>query len=56
MSEEKWVKDIKEKIDTEIELNVWSLEKLAVQNDIDLNYVLEVYRDKIVHRINKMTK
>ena len=54
--EEKWVSDIKEKIDKEVELNLWSLERLAVQNDIDINYVLETYRDKVVYRINNILK
>ncbi len=54
--EDNYIIDILKKIDTEIELNLWSLERLARNNDIDINYVLETYRDKIVYRINKMTK
>ena len=56
MSEEKWLKDIKEKIDQEIELNLWSLERLAKENDVEVDYVLETYRDKVVHKINKRVK
>lgn len=56
MSEEKYITDIKAKIETQIEMNLWSLEMLAEQNDVELDYVLETYRDKMVHRINKIVK
>ena len=54
--EEKWVAELKEKINKEVELNVWSLERLAEQNDVELEYILETYRDKMVYKINNMLK
>ena len=56
MKEEQWITDIKSKIETQIELNLWSLEMLAEENDVELSYVLETYRDKMTHRINKIVK
>lgn len=56
MSEERWLTDIKNRIEEEVDLNLWSLERLAEENDVEVNYVLETYRDKMVYKINKMTR
>ena len=54
--EEQWITDIKNKIETQVEMNLWSLEMLAEQNDVELSYVLETYSDKMTYRINNIVK
>ena len=56
MSEEKWLRDVNSEIDRYIDIDLWSLERLAVQNDVEVSYILERYRDKMTHRINKILK
>ena len=56
MSEEKWLTDINKSIDHYVELDIYTLEKLAERNDVEVSYVLETYRDKIVYKINNMLK
>lgn len=56
MSEEKWLKDINDIIDFHADCDIEVMKKVAEENDIDVNYVLEKYKDKIAYKINKMVK
>lgn len=54
--EEKWLIDINDRIDTEVDIDIHCLEKLASCYNIELDYILERYRDKVVYKINKLLK
>ena len=56
MREEQWITDINDRIDTEVDLTIHTLQKLASDRDIEFDYILERYRDKLVYEVNKILK
>lgn len=56
MKEEKWITDIKNTIDDYVKWDITSIENLARIHDVEVDYVLERYRDRVVYSINKKLK
>ena len=56
MSEEQYIKDIKEKVDQYVQWDITAIQNLAKLNHIEEGYVLELYRDKVTHKINRLLK
>lgn len=56
MADEKWLEEAKTKIDSEVDLQIWNLEKLAEQECLDIVWVLETFANKFSHKINKLNK
>ena len=54
--EEQWITDINNSIDHYVDLDIYTLEKLAEKNYVETDYVLERYRDKLLYKINKILK
>ena len=56
MKEEKWITDIKNTIDDYVKWDITSIENLARIHDVEVDYVLEIYRDRVLYSINKKLK
>lgn len=54
MADEKWLEEAKDKIDREVDLQLWSLEHLAVQENLDREWVLETFASKLAYKIKTL--
>lgn len=56
MAEEQWLKEAKEKIDSEVDLTIWELERFANKENLDVVWVLETFSNKLAYKINEENK
>ena len=56
MADEQWLKEAKEKIDSEVDLQIWSLERLAEKENLDVEWVNETFANKFAYKIKEVNK
>lgn len=56
MADEQWLKDAKERIDSEVDLQIWNLEQLAEKECLDVAWVIETFANKFAYRVNEENK
>lgn len=56
MADEKWLEEAKGKIDSEVDLQIWSLERLAENENLDIAWVIETFANKVAYKANKVNK